>query len=303
MQEQKPRLILLFGPTGAGKGSTKETLELPDDIIEPNIDSLVEQNKGYKIEALELLKDKDLDDPNLAEKLKDSFFNIYVKYRFGTDCNSGQNFDYMEPHNNMGWKDSNYYSNKLLDNCENINDNKLKEGLNNKKDILLEMVGKSWPDWLFSNFHENIEKQIYDIELVWVTASMDELLKRNANRFNVNAKEFVKNNKNNAPRLTIFDKNIYIKDVNSIIKVFKENLRKYKTTIIDTTTRPPKKITDNINENTLENIIIKKKNVMDGGKRRTKRRTKRTNKRKKTKTIMKRRKTSNRKTKKRRRKR
>jgi hypothetical protein len=230
-----------------------------------------------------------------------------VKYRFGTNCSTTKEFVNLIPHNNKGWRDSNYDSNKLLNNCENINDNKLKEGLDNKKDILLEMVGKSWPDWLFSEFHNNIDENRYDIELVWVTASMDELLKRNANRFNVAAKEFVKNPTNNAPRLTIFDKNIYIKDVNSIIKVFKKNLRKYKTTIIDTTTRPPKQITDNINENTLENIIIKKKNVMDGGKRRTKRRRqrrtnkKRTNKRKKTKTRMKKRKTSKRKTNKRRR--
>ena len=301
MQKQKPRLILLFGPTGAGKGSTKETLGLPDDIVEPNIDSLIEQNKGYKDEAFQLLKDKDLDDPNLAKQLKDSFFKIYVKYRFGTKCDDQSD---LENWNELGWDQSNYYKNETASHCDIVNDNKLKKGLDDKKDILLEMVGKSWPDWLFSEFHKNINENNYDIELVWVAASMDELLKRNANRFNVAAKEFVKNRENNAPRLTIFDKNIYIKDVNSIIKVFKKNLRKYKTTIIDTTTRPPKKITDNINENTLENIIIKKKNVMDGGKRRTRRRQRSNKKkRKKTKTRMKRRKTSKRKTNKRRRKR
>jgi hypothetical protein len=217
-----PYLIIVSGPTASGKGS------LPAKVIEYAtlnnrgfesilIDNLVEQNPDYKNkvrEYIEELKIKAGSDEKLelmflqptVDMLK-KFKDIYYGARTKSSCLRG--------------KGTVCQSDNQCMTCDVLNDTKLKQAFNNKKNIVFETTGEVWPDWLF-NFSDNIVK--YNVIVAWPIVELCELLKRNKNRAIKSLKDFMHEPPEGPPpRLPDIRLKEYTDALKKIISVFKEN--------------------------------------------------------------------------------
>ena len=157
-------ILIVAGPTGSGKGSlpdlVKQTLSLDPSSINILIDDLVEQNPYYtkQIRAFfdnKLKKGESENDilnlfTNPDEDMVQFFNDAYFRARFNTDCTTGEDTE----------KDS-------TTNCENQNNDKLKQAFENKQNIVLETTGMNPPDWVFDSYYDKIKNK-YRIIMAWI---------------------------------------------------------------------------------------------------------------------------------------
>jgi len=190
--ENKPKFIVLCGPTGVGKSRVpKEIFGLNEEAYTKiEIDSLIVQNKFYKESINKLWQDKgkliqdtiDGDSVDAKQKLTEEFNDVYYYVKkFKVPC----------------LDDKNEETSKL--NCENLHDKMLADAINRGVTIVLEINGNNNFDWLlkhddkeedkeastvlFKNEHREKLRTNYDIVICYLSHPYESLLEANKSRF------------------------------------------------------------------------------------------------------------------------
>jgi hypothetical protein len=217
-----PYLIIVAGPTASGKGSApvkiQKLLNLPKTYTSVLLDDLVEANPHYRKGVQEFIDTKrkeglsNVDIVNIFSNPTPyhitTFNNLYFESRKNTDCNSGSIIESSK-------------ENLSSNTCEAINDNILKQALDNSDNIVFETTGQWWVGWLFELFKDQLQKNKYDIIVVYSIVDLCELLFRNKSRAVQSIREFLKNDKATPPRLPDIRLNKYTEALSKIIKTFK----------------------------------------------------------------------------------
>jgi hypothetical protein len=188
--EEKPKFIVLCGPTGVGKSKAPKAIfglkEEGKDFTKIEIDSLIVQNEFYKKSINKLWQDKsklilDTIDGNSVDekqKLTDEFNRVYYEVK----KNKIPCLD-----------DKNEETSKL--NCEELHDKMLADAINRGVTIVLEINGNNNFDWLlkhddkeastvlFKNEHRAKLRTNYDIKICYLSHPYKSLLEANKRRF------------------------------------------------------------------------------------------------------------------------
>jgi hypothetical protein len=188
--EEKPKFIVLCGPTGVGKSKAPKAIfglkEEGKDFTKIEIDSLIVQNKFYKKSINKLWQDKGklildtIEQGSEADKqqLTDEFNRVYYEVKkFKIPC----------------LDDKNEETSKL--NCEKLHDKMLADAINRGVTIVLEINGNNNFDWLlkhddkeastvlFKNEHREKLRTNYDIKICYLSHPYKSLLEANKSRF------------------------------------------------------------------------------------------------------------------------
>lgn len=142
---------------------------------------------------------------NPSKKLREFFEGIYHEYRHNRDCHTNEKIN---------------EKNKELKSCEAVNNENLRNAINNSRNIVLETTGEYAPNWLFDLYKNEIEK--YNVIFAWTIVEICELLIRNKSRARDMVKTFIKNENASTPRLPDIDPDTYRDKLKRIIKVFHE---------------------------------------------------------------------------------
>lgn len=224
--ELNPYLIVVAGPTASGKGSApsklQKLLNLSTKYKSVLIDDLVEANPHYRKGVQNFINDK----KNGPEKLTDEqiidifnnptpddlkiFDKLYFESRKNTDCNTGSIVETSK-------------ENPSSNTCDTKNDNILKQAFEKSDNIVFETTGQWWVGWLFEQFKDQIQRNKYDIIVVYSIVDLCNLIIRNKDRAKKSIREFLADNKKPPPRLPDIRKEKYKEIVNKIIQTFKSN--------------------------------------------------------------------------------
>ena len=196
-----PTLIITCGPTASGKSSlpkkVKQLLKIEGNFDSFLIDDLVEKtNPYYKGEVKKFIQTqqkvkttKEIMDMflNPSKKMISKFNEYYWNARKKTNCETGEKL-----------------SSDLQSNCDNLNDSLLEKAFNTGKNIVFELRGVAWPDWLFDLFKNQLKKHNYTIIVAWTVVDMCELIDRNKRRAIKSVGEFLRDKcENSPPRLPL----------------------------------------------------------------------------------------------------
>ena len=155
--EDRKKFFIFFGPTGAGKSTIREQLcrRYDIDVNDPtqfyisSIDDRVEIDKYYKQRVGEILRDLCGKFPNSGEVSICSDSKIIQQYLDNDDafCTRKRFSDaYMTTRKTIG-------CGKTLDNdalsCDAINDERLRNAIDETKNIAFEAVGDGKLNWVF----------------------------------------------------------------------------------------------------------------------------------------------------------
>ena len=214
----RPYIIVTLGPTGSGKTKlitkTISYLGLSSSYTKFLVDDLVENNKVYKEKVSAIISkvmrqcqeeakfclDKKCDACNTsnyylnptAELLKE-FNDAYFSVRKGPYCT----------------KDN-------ILNCDDLNNERLKEAIKNEDNIVLETTGMYIPSWLLSKPFINAK---YHVIFSYSLVGFETLIQRNKNRILQSITEFRKNATKPGPRLPNIEPGAFKKIVGNIKNV------------------------------------------------------------------------------------
>lgn len=241
---KQPFLFIVAGPTGSGKSglvkkiSTYKKLGYTSEqikrcFVHVVIDDLVENSKGYKREINQIIKTKcaqsNSPEGNLygcealyknIETLDDGFLkefeDAYFNSRKNLNCSDGST---------------------LLDtpggkNCDTVNDDKFKKGLEMGKNIIFETTGEYYPDWILSTYKKELVN--YKIVMAWSFTDIDNLMNRNKGRAKKDMELYIKSKgEGSAPRLPDVRKKNYVPNVKQIKNTFETMMEKCVKSSID----------------------------------------------------------------------
>lgn len=210
----KPILILSMGPTGCGKGSAFKHITEKKEVDIISIDDTVENSPYYKYQLRRIMRDLcglDKDSritPECHQKVIELFrkpneelirrmIKIYFDARHRADCITGRR-------------------DIVTITCDKIHNDKLRQSIKEEKNIVTEIRGMAYPDWLFKI--DGIEK--YHIVMTWSVGDICHLINRNITRL-------IKAIKEHKPfRLADIRFNEYKESIEKIRKVFLETIEK-----------------------------------------------------------------------------
>ena len=225
--EQKPYFIITAGPTASGKGSLKHKiisyLNAEDIITDSNtnelsIDEYIEKNPYFikeidKYFKLHFKSKKEIDiqnEFNYPSPKTIIFFNkLYWKARRETNCNTGRFINLKK---------------KEHGSCGELFANKLNENLKNKKNIIFESQGITFPFWIFKKYPNDLIN--YNIIIAWSVVDICELYKRNKSRAYNKYRLFI-DNFQEVPRIPDIRHKNYKRNLINIIETFKKLLEYY----------------------------------------------------------------------------
>ena len=239
----KPVLLIVMAPTGSGKSSLINIISKVIQVYDYEqflIDDYIEKNDLYKKKVKTILKKKDFNfDTKTIKKFEKAYFSSRLK--------------------GCGTKSIKYN----VKGCASVLDYELSLAIKNKKNIIFESTGKSYPKWIFNfpNNKINIKKNNYEVIIGITLVSFNELIKRNKKRVLEAIKLFKKNNTNPTPRIpNIKNKaikeniNLFIDTINNIIyhNCFKKHHKNSycgdkpisRLIVVDNNKRPPKFLMD-----------------------------------------------------------
>jgi hypothetical protein len=222
-----PYIIVTLGPNGSGKTSMINTvisyLTLDTNYNKFLIDDLVQNNDTYKEKVLSITENimrqcKSerifcLDDKcencdtskyylNPTQELLEEFGKAYIDVRKGPNC----------------VKESEL-------NCDLFNDVKLRDAIENNKNIVFETTGINIPNWLLSSPPDDPIAQFinskYKVIFAYSLVHFNELIQRNKNRLLKSLADFKEDRTKPGPRLPNIE---YIE--------FKKMVRKIKETLL-----------------------------------------------------------------------
>jgi hypothetical protein len=193
--EEKPKFIVLCGPTGVGKSRVpKEIFDLNEGAYTKiEIDSLIVQNKFYRTAIHNLIKlaggliketiDGKAEDKKKKILLTNLFNQLYINVK----------------KNIIPCLDDQISTNIT---CDQLHDKKLYQAIDKKKPIVLEINGDKNFSWLltdqqatgtgtgkikdysqFTNVHRKILRDSYDITFCYLSHPYAELVESNKSRF------------------------------------------------------------------------------------------------------------------------
>jgi hypothetical protein len=183
----KPNLLMVFGPTGAGKSSLPYKVEhylklSPRKYVYILIDDLVAQNPNYKRKIHKIIEEEcgsmvlcnTLEEKLLkpTPKLLEQFGQAYWTSRTKGDCKSDSSNNGMT--------------------CDKLNDKIMKEALEDGMNIVLEMRGLYYPGWVFDTYNDIITKKNYNVIMSWTVANLCSLINRNKTRSVTSMVEYLK---------------------------------------------------------------------------------------------------------------
>ena len=226
--QNNPYFIITAGPTASGKSSTIDKISnyLHNDEINNekytdfiSVDALIEKNPYFKREIDNYFK-KNFKNKNnndiyneLAYPRKKTikFFNkVYWHARKNTDCMTGNNLNLK----NKTKKEKDYKP------CSYIISNNILTALKNKKNIVFETTGVTFPFWIFKQYPNDLMN--YNIIITWSIVDICDLYERNKARSIMTAKLFIETFADNAPRLPDIRKKNYKRTLINIIDTYKE---------------------------------------------------------------------------------
>ena len=226
-QTEKPYFIITAGPTASGKGSLKKKiishLNAQDIITDSNtnelsIDEYIEKNPYFiqeidKYFKLHFKSKKEIDiqnEFNYPSSKTIIFFNkLYWKARRETNCNTGSFINLKK---------------KEHGSCGELFANKLNENLKNKKNIIFETQGITFPFWIFKKYPNDLIN--YNIIIAWSVVDICELYKRNKSRAYNKYRLFI-DNFQEVPRMPDIRHKNYKRNLINIIETFKKLLEYY----------------------------------------------------------------------------
>ena len=222
-----PYFIITAGPTASGKSSVINKIsnyfknkELNNkkntDFI--SVDALIEKNPYFKREVDNYFKKYFKNKKNeiyneLAYPTKKTikFFNkTYWNARKNTDCITGNNLDFK----NKTKKENDYKP------CSHIVSNNILTALKNKKNIVFETTGVTFPFWIFKQYPNDLMN--YNIIITWSIVDICDLYKRNKSRSIETAKLFIETFADSAPRLPDIRKKNYKRTLINIMNTYNE---------------------------------------------------------------------------------
>jgi hypothetical protein len=226
-QTEKPYFIITAGPTASGKGSLKNKiisyLNATDIITDSNttelsIDEYIEKNPYFiqeidKYFKLHFKSKKEIDiqnEFNYPSPKTIIFFNkLYWKARRETNCETGRFINLKK---------------KEHGSCGELFANKLNENLKNKKNIIFETQGITFPFWIFKKYPNDLIQ--YNIIITWSVVDICELYKRNKSRAYSKYRLFIENFQE-VPRMPDIRHKNYKRNLINIIETFKKLLEYY----------------------------------------------------------------------------
>ena len=221
-----PYFIITAGPTASGKSSTidkishyfknKELNEKKNtDFI--SVDALIEKNPFFKREVDNYFKKYFKKKNEIYNELAYptiktiKFFNkIYWNARKNTDCITGNNLHFK----NKTKKENDYKP------CSHIISNNILTALKNKKNIVFETTGVTFPFWIFKQYPNDLMN--YNIIITWSIVDICDLYKRNKSRSIETAKLFIETFADSAPRLPDIRKKNYKRTLINIMNTYNE---------------------------------------------------------------------------------
>lgn len=216
-----PTLLITMGATGSGKSKLAEEIIKKLKIKDPiffRIDDYVQNDKYYKNKIKNFTKRK-----NFRNKLKNpnkKTLKYFEKHYFNSRDIVGCKGDKKTKKKK---KIKECINTKGEQGCSLAHDTDMNKALRNKKNIVYETNGKSFPSWLI----ESIKKcSNYKIIIGAVKVSVNNLILRNKTRALKDMETFLKNNKE-APRLPDISKKTLSKNTKLLNKTIK-NIFLYK---------------------------------------------------------------------------
>lgn len=232
-----PLLIIVVGPTGCGKGSLphkiikylhkNENTLSKSKCIFGLIDDLVEKNPHYinfVDDFVNKLKRKGKTNKEISESFMKptndmikNFGDAYWTARKYTDCETG---DYLV-NNDKKFKNPGN-KNRI---CNSIHDKELLNGAKERKNLVFETQGVSFPFWLMdflknNNNSNNLILSKYDIVLTFSTVNLRELYKRNLERAKTDMLKYLEQKRATPPRLPNINPEVFIPLLMQIISTF-----------------------------------------------------------------------------------
>ena len=250
---KKPFVIITVGPTGSGKtGLVKKTIEYCNLPSSPTprvylVDDLVVVNPEYKKRVKAIIDGFKITVDNVEEFMENpevikAFNEAYFGVRNGKDKQD-------EPHK-INCVEG------VERNCNIVNDDEMRKAIASNESFVLEITGRDFPKWFLETgkgwLGEVTEK--YDVYVTGVFVyDLDELIKRNKDRFKRSFELFLSDPANNpGPRLPDIRKDNF----NASIITIRNTIRDmYKTCVLP----KDKDITKCGNEN-IDRLLLYKNN-------------------------------------------
>lgn len=227
-----PKLIIMLGPTGAGKTRSlekvQEMLGLKKDLVKLSLDDCVVNSQEYKNHFDSLIYRGNLNKEEIYEKFSTPSDYYYKKIK-------------------------NKYFEIRRSKCDSQFDKDLTNNIKKMKDISLEVTsGEGFIEWMYS-LHPNAKK--YEIYMIWTTASLNNLIERNISRYQKGLKCYLNGTRDFPPRLTFRNETDYIKNLRKIIRSMNSSIdssiQKTRVLVIKNNTIP-KIVYDNHKDKTCE---------------------------------------------------
>ena len=239
---KQPFLFIVAGPTGSGKSGLVQKISTYKELgytseqikrcfVHVVIDDLVENSKGYKREINDIIKtnctqfnstdlhgcealDEKIEtlDDGFLKKFSDAYFNS----RKNLDCSDG--FTLSDVPNGK--------------NCDTVNDDKFKKGLEMGKNIIFETTGEYYPAWILSIYKKQLAN--YKIVMAWSFTNIGELMKRNKGRATNDMDLYIKSKgEGSAPRLPDVREKNYVPKVKQIKNTFEKMMKECVNSSLD----------------------------------------------------------------------
>ena len=226
---KNPYFIIVAGPNASGKSTLINKVSNyinNDDLLNKNktefisVDDYIEKNPFFVSEVNNFFKKNFKNKKNeiyneflYPSKKTIIFFNkIYWETRKNTDCITGNKLNKNK--NKTQIREKNYKT------CGEIISNNILNALKQKKNIIFETTGITFPFWIFKQYPNDLIN--YNLIISWSIVDICDLYNRNKFRTLSTLKAFMEMYTNaSAPRLPDIRKKNYKRSLISIIETFK----------------------------------------------------------------------------------
>jgi len=223
-----PYFIIVAGPTASGKSTLVNKIShylKNEEFIDKSktnfisIDNLIEKNPYFKNEIDNYFKKQFKNDKNniyneflYPSKKTIKFFNkVYWESRKNIDCLTGKKLNLKNKTLNE----------KKYKPCSHLIANDILLSLKNRKNIIFETTGITFPFWIFKQ-HPN-DLMNYNLIIAWSIVDICDLYNRNKFRTLSTVKSFIETfAEDNAPRLPDIRKKNYKRSLINIVDTYKE---------------------------------------------------------------------------------
>ena len=222
-----PYFIIVAGPTASGKSTLVDKISgylKNKELIDKSktnfisIDDLIDKNPYFKNEIESYFKKQFRNNKNdiyneflYPSKKTIKFFNkVYWESRKNVDCVTGKKLNLKNKTLNE----------KKYKPCSHIISNEILLTLKDRKNIIFETTGITFPFWIFKQYQNFLTN--YNIIIAWSIVDICDLYNRNKFRTLSTVKSYIETFTDNAPRLPDIRKKNYKRNLINIIDTYKE---------------------------------------------------------------------------------